>query len=367
MKQSIDVAAYIWPAYTGKEPRTHIFWPERHGEWQTVRAAKPKFEGHAQPRVPLWGYEEEADPRVMEKQIDEALSHGVNVFAYDWYWYDGRPFLEQCLDEGFLGASNHRDMKFYLMWANHHANYLWDKRLASDDASTILWQATVTEEQFRAIGRRWIEKYFCEPNYYRIDGKPLVSIYDITNFCDSFGGLDGARRMMEALDEEARRAGLGGVHFQLIHRAACATNLSGVDGSGGDDIPLLALPFSSVTHYQYVHMTNIRRDYADIQADVEQEWARLAALSDIPYYPHVSLGWDNNPRHTIIKPNIMQNNTPAAIEKALQSAKDFALSHGVPMITVNSWNEWTEGSYLLPDTLNGYGYLEAVKQVFLNK
>lgn len=23
-----DIAAYIWPAYTGDEPRSRIFWPE---------------------------------------------------------------------------------------------------------------------------------------------------------------------------------------------------------------------------------------------------------------------------------------------------------------------------------------------------
>ena len=28
MKKHYDVAAYIWPAYTGDEPRTRIFWPE---------------------------------------------------------------------------------------------------------------------------------------------------------------------------------------------------------------------------------------------------------------------------------------------------------------------------------------------------
>ena len=35
-----------------------------------------------------------------------------------------------------------------------------------------------------------------------------------------------------------------------------------------------------------------------------------------------------------------------------------------PFITVNSWNEWTETSYLEPDDLYGYGYLEAIKDVF---
>ena len=47
-------------------------------------------------------------------------------------------------------------------------------------------------------------------------------------------------------------------------------------------------------------------------------------------------------------------------------AKEFADSHDLPapLITLNSWNEWTETSYLQPDDLYGYGYLEAVKKVF---
>ena len=37
-----------------------------------------------------------------------------------------------------------------------------------------------------------------------------------------------------------------------------------------------------------------------------------------------------------------------------------------PFITVNSLNEWTETSYLQPDDLCGYGYLEAIKVIFDN-
>ena len=85
-RQDIDVAAYIWPAYTGREPRTRAFWPDGIGEWQTVKLAQKKCDRHVWPRKPLLGYTDEADPAVMEDQIRLAVDHGVNVFAYDWYW-----------------------------------------------------------------------------------------------------------------------------------------------------------------------------------------------------------------------------------------------------------------------------------------
>ena len=66
------------------------------------------------------------------------------------------------------------------------------------------------------------------------------------------------------------------------------------------------------------------------------------------------------------RPNIVKNNTPEEFERALREAKAFADSHNkIPLITINSWNEWTETSYLEPDNIYGYGYLEAIKRVFV--
>ena len=369
MKKKYDIAAYIWPAYTGDEPRTRIFWPDGYGEWETVKAAKPQFSGHLWPRKPLWGYVNEADPRVMEMEIDAAADHGVNVFIYDWYWFDNRPFLEQCLNDGFLKAKNRSRMKFYIMWANHDVTYGWDRRIAAIDGDTHIWKGAVTREQFEGIGKRWLDQYFSLPEYYKIDNKPVLSIYELQNLIDGLGGAEAARDALLWLDEEARKRGFSGMHYQYIKFGSISANLSGFDHAvhtlTAAEITSY-FPFSSVTHYQFTHFCNMNRDYCEILPDVKAEWASIDRECHAPFFPHVSVGWDNTPRYgAATMQNVTKKNPPEEFEKALRMAKDYADTHSVSLITVNSWNEWTETSYLQPDDLYGYGYLEAIKRVFL--
>ncbi len=365
MKQ-YDVAAYVWPAYTGDEPRSRMFWPEGMGEWQSVKSAAAKYPGHLWPRRPLWGYVNEADPYVMEMEIAAAADHGVNVFIYDWYWYDGRPFLENCLNDGFLKAKNRGRMKFYLMWANHDAGTLWDKRI-SGSVDAVVWRGAQDREEFARATDRIIEKYFTRPEYYTIDGKPVFMIYDVPNLVRGLGGADETKKALARFREACVKAGLPGLHLQFTMWSEHAMNLSGADG--GKDVPAAGfsgLGFDSCSHYQFVHFTDIDRDYPEILTDVEKEWKRLDETLPFPYFPHVSVGWDNNPRFHAFRPGVMKNCTPENIEKALRMARAYADSHPEqpPLITVNSWNEWTETSYLEPDDLYGYGYLEAVRRVF---
>jgi len=109
-----DIAAYVWPSYH-PDDRAKLFWPEEIGEWQTVKNNKIKIEGQEQPRFPVWGYINEADPYVAEMEINAAADHGVNVFIFDWYWFDEMPFLEGQLNNGYLRARNNSRVKFYLM------------------------------------------------------------------------------------------------------------------------------------------------------------------------------------------------------------------------------------------------------------
>ncbi|MBR5297675.1 MAG: glycoside hydrolase family 99-like domain-containing protein, partial [Parabacteroides sp.] len=118
-KQDYYVAAFIWPScHDDSLAHVHL-WSEGNGEWEVIQKGDPRFEGHYQPKQPLWGYEHDDDPKVVERWIDTALKYGVNTFIYDWYWFMDYPYLEGALNNGFLKASNNEKMNFYIMWANH--------------------------------------------------------------------------------------------------------------------------------------------------------------------------------------------------------------------------------------------------------
>ena len=301
-------------------------------------------------------------------EIEAAVSHGVNTFIYDWYWFDGRPFLENCLNDGFLQASNNKKMKFYLMWANHDANYTWDKRNAGE-TDAVVWRGAVDRDEFDKLTKRVADKYFTIDNYYKIDGKPVFMIYDVANLITGLGGTKQAREALDSWREYVKSLGFPGLHLQMTAWSRNAIPMSGVDGGTFSLQPeeiVRELGFDSITHYQFVHYAYIDRDYSEILPDVAEEWRKIEEIYDVPYFPHISVGWDNNPRFKGFRAGIVRNDTPENIKKGFEMAKAYADAHPdqPPLITVNSWNEWTETSYLEPDDRYGYGYLEAIRDVF---
>ena len=64
--------------------------------------------------------------------------------------------------------------------------------------------------------------------------------------------------------------------------------------------------------------------------------------------------------------NTISNNPPENFQKVLELTKERLLAdpNGPRILNINSWNEWTEGSYIEPDINYGMGYLKAIKKVF---
>ena len=185
------------------------------------------------------------------------------------------------------------------------------------------------------------------------------------------GGIEQAKDAIAWFRDQTVKAGFKGLELQLSMRRERAKSLSVVPGDniGTQKEVVEKLGFNSLTHYQFVHFTNVNRDYNEIMKDVVTDWYSISKNYAAKYYPQVSVGWDASPRTFGLQPYIVKNNTPANFEKALVMARDFVDAHPnqAPLITINSWNEWTETSYLMPDNIYKYGYLEAIKKVFIDQ
>jgi hypothetical protein len=362
MHNRYDIAAYYWPAYHD-EPRWRRFMPDGEGEWQTIRRATRKFEGHNQPRIPMWGYLDESAPRAMERKIDAAADHGINVFIFDWYWYENQPFLEDALTRGFLRAKNNDQIRFFIMWANHDATTLWD--LERSHRLEVIWPGSVDRPAFDRATTRLIERFFGHPSYYKIEGRPVLSIYDIGTLLRGLGGLKASRNAIDSLRAKVRAAGFPDLHLQAILWGAIPRSPSMVPGnrSQTQDNTIRALGIDSLTNYQWCHYVRPHGQYKDWAEQAVSAWDSWAKEFSVPFYPHVSVGWDTNPRFKYFKEDLVTGGGPELFGEYLQRAMGFVDSHRLspPLITVNSWNEWSEGSYLEPDTVYGMRYLEAVR------
>lgn len=366
-KSDYYVAAYVWPScHNDVRLGQTKLWTDGIGEWEVIKKGHPRFEGHYQPRQPLWGYELDNDPKVVEKWINVATDHGVNVFIYDWYWYDEGPYLESALNDGFLKAPNNEKMQFYIMWANHDVkkNY-WNYHKYGGD-ETILWDAAVDWPNYKIIVERVIRQYFHKPNYFKIDGCPVFAVFSLDKLKQSFQNSETeTRKALDYFREEVKKAGFPDLHLQLILGGGQPLTNESADRWNNT---FNTLGFNSVTFYNMGGRTEDYIVYGTNSINIRNQWEEKIK---IPFFPCVSVGWDDTPRFPEYgkKDVVHINDTPDCFAPLLYKAKQYVDRHPEQpkLITINAWNEWVEGSYLLPDMRYGFGYLEAVKDVIIDR
>jgi len=362
--QPITVVSYYFGNYHPGDPRNTKNKGPDWSEWELVKNAKPRFPGHEQPHVPLWGYQDESKPTVMAQKIAAAADHGIDAFIFDWYYYDDGPFLDRPIDQGFLKAKNNQRIKFSFMWANHDWHDIHPYHRGTP--SQLLYPGRVKPETFSKICDLLIKNYFSRPNYWRIDGKPYFSFYEANTLVSSFGSSEATRAALDEFRAKAKAAGLPGLH------------LNGVDWGCNNRKLTEELGLDSITSYVWIHhagLPEMATEYNVARDQYFNFWSKASTNFGVPFIPNVSMGWDPSPRadqsqeyinagypfmHTI------KNNTPENFQTALDMAKQRLLAepNGLRILNLNCWNEWTEGSYLEPDTVHGMAYLDAVKTVF---
>jgi hypothetical protein len=361
--QPVDVMAYYFPQWHAHPTNAAIIAPG-WTEWDVLRRARPRFPGHLQPKRPAWGVADESDPAHATKVVATAIEHGISGFLVDWYWYDNHPFLNGALDRGLLQADRIDEFKFALMWANHDWTYLYP---APHPNPAVLLPAPSSAYHVRQAFAHILERYLLHPSYWRIGGAPYFSIYDLPALIRGLGGVGEAAAALDEMRRAAVARGLPGLH------------LNGVLTTQIQDPSALiaALGLDSATHYTWWHHDQSGFDtfptssYVTVAARARSAWELHDATLPAPYLPNVTMGWDPTPRTVEWAmeaeegypfTSVLVDNTPERVGAAVHDALVLVSGRSQHRaITINAWNEWTEGSYLEPDEDHGLSYLQEIK------
>lgn len=360
-------------------PENDVWWGNGFTEWVNMKKAKPLFENHHQPRIPLNNkYYDLSDVEVMRWQAKLAKENGVYGFCFYHYWFNGKLLLEKPV-ENFLKDKS-IDFNYCISWANEH----WTDQWVSEKWTVLIEQKYGDRPEWKQHFE-YLLPYFKDDRYIKYNGKPLFVIYKPEL-------IDKRKEMFEYWNELAMEEGIPGICF-IFQRAEMILNNNKIDLSMFDFCaeyqPGLAVARLQLNNQKFIRLRKMKRkffvflgkhfkiDHRSVvltpqgkgprKDDYDLIWNRILEEDDIfpRIIPSAFVDWDNTPRRGE-KGSVMLGANPTKFKeyfiKLIIKAKDKYMTD---MMFVFAWNEWAEGGYLEPDTLNDYGYLEAIKNALI--
>ena len=342
----IEISAFYYPG------------TEQMAEWDMVEQTYPHIK-------PLLGWYDESNPEVIDWQIKWACEHGISSFAVDWYWNQGVRRLEHWVT-GFYKARWRSYLKWYLMWANHNEP-----------------GSHSTADQL-AVTQYWIDNYFKTPEYYRIDGRPVVIIWSLDRLDEDFiaeaatqgvslGKGEGAKKALALSDSLARASGLKGIYFiDMLHRDskdATMDKMNRAEAAGYE--AQMVYNFHSWA-FDFVQggygNTGARRTmgFDMICEGVQKWWAWSDSVSTHHIWPIIPTGWDDTPRSFNFA-RVVEGRTPENFLELCRKAREYCEKTGHGQVIIAPLNEWQEGSYIEPNEEFGFGMYDALREAFCTK
>jgi len=307
-------------------------------------------------RKPVLGWYDEANPECIDWQIKWAVENGIQYFLVDWYWNRGNQHLDHWV-KGFQKAKYRKYFKWAMMWANHNG------------------AGSHSEEDQAVVTKFWIENYFNTPEYYTIDGRPVVMIWspegmdrDLREIYAKKGVElkrgEGVKKLLDLSQKMAKEAGLKGIYFITMKWPEASTNAS--------DIQWLAdAGFEMTSLYHYMHHGNKAPNSKYFSFDycvdsIGDYWTARQETGILPFLPNLSTGWDSRPWHGL-RQTVIYDRTPEKFRKICEICKEFTQKNGIRNVLLAPLNEWGEGSYAEPNREFGFAMYEAVRETFCEK
>jgi len=337
-------------------PENDEVWGKGFTEWTNVTAAVPRFIGHPQPVLPAdLGYYDLRDEHVMRDQIELAKKYGVYGFCFYYYWFSGQRLLEKPLDT-FLKHKDW-DFNFAICWANEN----WTKRWDGRDNEVIVAQQYADKDPLAFI--KDVEPILTDPRYVTEDGKPVLIVYraselkDPANYAavwrDYFRKRHGRELQLVSVlsfeDQDPREYGFDtGLDF-----APQSTFFK------QEIFPQAKLPFVDVS--KKLLDVNFEGTVIDYRAIALND--RLYEVFDFPNYKSVVPSWDNDARKKG-KGFVFTGSNPDIYATWLDKViTGESARREQPLVFINAWNEWAEGTVLEPSSQLGHAVLKRTAEV----
>lgn len=357
-------------------PENDEWWGKGFTEWVNVRNAKPLFEGHHQPRVPLNNnYYDLSKVETLKWQCKLAKDHGIYGFCMYHYWFNGHLLLEKPME--MLLAHPEIDIKYCISWANHDWTDAWK---AKDGNCKTLIAHDFDDEQDWVNHFNYMLPFFKDPRYMTESNKPLMVIY-VPNI------IRKLNKMLDLWTKMAQESGFDGLTYIYQSATSAIDNtwdksrfsygvemnpqyVERVFNKRKETIPPSLLKYSRLIK-KIFHINRqllpSRTSKEVRRISYDECWENILKLKpqSKKMIPCAFTDWDNTPRH---RKNgyLFDGVTPEKFKyyfgKLVEKAKN---EYSSDMIFVFAWNEWAEGGYLEPDELYKYGFLDAIKQTLI--
>lgn len=307
-------------------------------------------------RRPDIGWYDEGTPEVADWHIKVALEHGIQGFIYCWYRSDFSPEihtqLSHAVDDGLLKA-RYRDLfKFVLMWENGCGK-----------------GAQGVDDLMDHLMPFWMERYFKNPSYLKVDNKPVLFIWVPRNFTRDMGGEEQARLALNRMREFCRKQGFDGLYVVGCVGSADRGLLENMRLEGWDASSAYAT-WGPVTDPPSRDIEGISViDYEKIMHAQETVWTGKKQIGALPDIVSVMMGWDPRPWHLKRTQSYWGPADPAIFEEMCRRAKalvDATPGNGLDkrLVVFDNWTEFGEGHYIEPTAGFGFAYVDAIKRVF---
>ena len=191
----------------------------------------------------------------------------------------------------------------------------------------------------------WMEYFFKDERYVKIDNKPLLTVWQLDN---KFKDVS-AKEAFDYVREECRKAGFDGCEILLYSGNSDPAFEESMKANGIDG--LLAYHWGT-----------------DGSNAVAQE-KHLTAYSALDYtVPTIITGFDyvgwgrSERRNGLLEPKDYPTMTEI-VKKALAERQKTGGKYA-NMVNISTWNEYGEGTYVMPTERFGFAYLDAIRAAF---